>query len=69
MNAILICVGALVCVSAAEPGDRGASVSEPVVRGVRDAHLSGGAAGPGQHRLLAARCESRFFPRGHAQYR
>lgn len=48
--------------SAAEPRHGGASLSEQVVRGICDAHLSGGAAGPEQHQLPAACCESLLLP-------
>lgn len=69
-NSIIICIChyilmqdwfvLLFCVAAPKPWNRSASLSEPVVRGVCNAHLSGGAAGPEQHQLLAACCES--FP-------
>lgn len=41
----------------AEPRHRGAALSEPMVRGVGDAHLSSGSDGPEQHQLPAARGE------------
>lgn len=47
------------CASAAEPGHRGASLPEQVVRGVRDAHSSRGAAGSEQHQFPAPCRESR----------